>query len=88
MKRILQQIPEKILSQFEHLIPEPIHGSLLIGEIPTFSSLVPMSQMANKPIFKLEGVDGVVGAHFKKVTEFKSVIEKVSDNVEYNLSRL
>lgn len=86
--KILQQIPEKILSQFEHLVPEPIRGSLLIGEIPTFSSLVPMSQMANKPIFKLEGVDGVVGAHFKKVAEFKTVIEKVSDNVEYNLSRL
>lgn len=86
--KILQQIPEKILSQFEHLIPEPICGSLLIGEIPTFSSLVPMSQMVNKPIFKLEGADGVVGAHFKKVAEFKSVIEKVSDNVEYNLSRL
>lgn len=86
--RILQQIPEKIMSQFDHLIPRPICDTLLIGEIPTFSSLVPMSQMVNKPIFKLEGVDGVVGAHFKKVAEFKSVIEKVSDNVEYNLSRL
>lgn len=84
--KILQQIPEKILSQFKHLIPDPICDSLLIGEIPTFSSLVPMSQVVNKPIFKLEGVDGVVGAHFKKVEEFKSVIKKVSEKVESNLA--
>lgn len=86
--RILQQIPDKISTQLGCLIPESIRDSLLIGEIPTFSSLVPMSQIVNKPIFNLEGVDGVVGAHFKKVAEFKSVIEKVSDNVEHNLSLL
>lgn len=85
---ILQQIPNKILSKFKELIPVSIMNSLLIGEIPTFSSLVPMSQIVNKPIFILEGCDGVVGAHFKKVAEYKTVIEQVANNVENNLSLL
>ncbi len=82
---ILQQIPNKVSSEFKDLISTSIKDSLLIGEIPTFSSLVPMSQTVNKPIFKLDGNDGVVGAHFKKVVEFRSVIEKVANNVENNL---
>jgi len=56
-----------------------------LGEIPYFQSLVPMSQTAAKPIFGLKSADGIVGAHFDKVKEFRSVIKDIAENVEENL---
>lgn len=62
-------------------------NKLLLGEIPTLHSLIPLSQSANKPIFKLEGADGVVGAHFAKVSEFRCVINRISTHVLNNMQQ-
>lgn len=60
---------------------------LLIGEIPTLNSLISLSQSANKPIFMLQGADGVVGAHFKKVSEFEDVIKGIVNRVIRNIQK-
>lgn len=60
----------------------------LLGEIQNLHSLVPLSQSANCPIFKLKSSDGVVGAHFSMVKEskdiFDSIARKIIKNVEVN----
>jgi len=67
------------------------HGTALnykLGEIPYFSSLVPMAQTATKPIFALKSADGVVGAHFDKVKQFEAVIKEIATNLSANMDAI
>ena len=66
--------------------PSLSEDDLLIGEIPTLNSLIPLSQIAHKPIFNLTGTDGVVGAHFSKVKEYERVVKSISDKIKRNLN--
>lgn len=52
-----------------------------LGTVPNLFSLVPMSQSSHKPIFKLTGTDGVVGAHFQKVKESKKIFRDVAKEI-------
>lgn len=83
---IISQIPDKVNEQMEKYYPKDLDvNHLKIGEIPNFNSLIPMSQSAHKPVFSLESRDGVLGAHFAKVDEFKNVINGIVENIERNL---
>lgn len=83
---IISQIPDKVKEKMENYYPEGLDVShLKIGEIPNFNSLIPMSQSAHKPVFSLGSHDGVLGAHFAKVDEYKSVINGIVENIERNL---
>lgn len=84
--RIIQKMPEKISSYLQKFYKvDPLE--LQIGSIPTMNSLIPLSQMASKPIYKMAGADGVVGAHFKKVQDckvvFNSVVDKLLKTIDY-----
>ncbi|MFZ2868517.1 ParA family protein [Zavarzinia sp.] len=76
---ILQQIDYQIAENFpdESRPPEPFE----IGKIPNLHSLAPMSQSSRKPIFALTGKDGVVGAHFQKVKDAKSIFALVAKEI-------
>lgn len=83
-----------IINRMRSLITENFVGlykdgfeqeNLLLGEIPTLNSLIPLSQSAHKPIFLLAGADGVVGAHFVKVKEYEEVVRQIVDKINANL---
>ncbi|WP_343713358.1 AAA family ATPase [Inquilinus sp.] len=82
-KRAVQAY-EKIRKQIDGIIDKnKLSESLAsneyeIGTVPNLFSLVPMSQSNNAPIFELNAGDGVVGAHFSKVKDSKSIFEKVA----------
>lgn len=83
---IISQIPEKVNDKMKSYYPDGLDVShLKIGEIPNFNSLIPMSQSAHKPVVSLESRDGVLGAHFAKIDEYKSVITSIVENIERNL---
>lgn len=88
--RIINDIPQSIHSN----IVLPINGDSLagvdyrLGTIPTFNSVIPMSQKSHKPIFALSTRDGVVGSHFSKVADFKKIISEIAGNVLGNISRV
>ena len=83
---IIKRMPSIITSKLSEFIPQPFNlRKLALGEIPNLHSLIPLSQSANKPIFNLSGRDGVVGAHFKKVADFKDVICKISEHILTNI---
>ena len=84
-----------IINKMHSLITEKFQGlykvgfgqeNLLLGEIPTLNSLIPLSQTAHKPIFLMTGTDGVVGAHFVKVKEYEEVVEQIVDKINANLA--
>ena len=83
---IISQIPNRVKEEMRKYYPTNIDTEhLKIGEIPNFNSLIPMSQTAHKPVFKLESKDGVLGAHFSKVDEYKEVMKIIVDNINRNL---
>lgn len=45
-----------------------------------------MSQTAHKPVFNLESKDGVLGAHFAKVDDYKEVMNGIVNNINRNLN--
>lgn len=83
---IIRRMPQKITTKLSEFTNPIINSKLEIGEVPNLHSLVPLSQAANKPIFLLQGKDGVVGAHFKKVSEFELVIKNICECVINNIS--
>lgn len=87
-EKIIKQIPKAI---FTNLVPPNSklnEDDFKLGEIPNLHSLVPLSQSANAPIFKLTAEDGVVGAHFSKVKEYGEVIEDIKNKLLINLEKL
>lgn len=57
-----------------------------LGEVPTLSSVVPLSQQAHAPIFSLGSKDGIVGSHYNRVQEagnfYHSIAAKFYKRVE------
>ena len=84
---IIKKMNKTLSSKLEKFYtPSLSEDDLLIGEIPTLNSLIPLSQIAHKPIFNLTGTDGVVGAHFSKVKEYERVVKSISDKIKRNLN--
>jgi cellulose biosynthesis protein BcsQ len=75
-EEIRKQIDTTIADQF----PDD-DGIQEIGTVPNLFSLIPMSQSNNKPVFELISSDGVVGAHFTKVKESKSIFGEVASKI-------
>ena len=87
-ERIVREIPSKIEEELADMISTDITiDDLCLGSIPNFNSLIPMSQTANKPVFLLSSLDGIVGAHFSKVKEYETVMEGIVSNLLRNIEK-
>ncbi|WP_186090843.1 ParA family protein [Burkholderia gladioli] len=53
-------------------------GQANLGEVPTLSSVVPLSQQAHAPIFALGSKDGIVGSHYNRVQEAGSFYHAIA----------
>lgn len=91
------KILKKLPSEIDKYVVEKINGSekkevgsvdYRIGSIPNYYSLIPMSQNAHKPVFVLGGTDGIVGAHYQKVSDFKELIKGITDHFIINIERI
>lgn len=88
-EKIMKSIPDAIQKSIinEHQI-DPAGFEYRLGSIPNLHSLIPMSQTSRKPIFSLKSADGIVGAHFVKVTEAESIFESISERFLENSEAL
>ncbi|KHT64543.1 chromosome partitioning protein [Photobacterium gaetbulicola] len=77
-----QKLELNELSNFFNISPELTD----LGEVPTLSSVVPLSQQAHAPIFDLGAKDGVVGAHYTRVSEAAEFFHKISGKLIERLS--
>lgn len=86
---IIARVPEKIESTLAlELGGEPRQGDYFLGTVPHLFSLIPMSQLASKPIHQLKADDGIVGSHFTRVKAARDFFSKVSARVLENLEHL
>jgi cellulose biosynthesis protein BcsQ len=88
-EKIMRQVPEVIKDELiASLQPNLTTIDYELGGIPTLHSLLPLSQTSRRPIFLLSGRDGVVGAHFTKVREYRETINTIADRLLSNLEAL
>jgi hypothetical protein len=89
-EQIIKKVPSAVKAQIvEKLQPNSDDGiDYVIGTIPTLHSLIPLSQTSRRPIFALRAVDGVVGAHFAKVSEYEETIDAIVCRIIENLEAL
>lgn len=52
-----------------------------LGEVPTLSSVIPLSQQAHAPIFMLGASDGIVGSGYTRVNEAGEFYHSIADNL-------
>ena len=76
-ERIISRQREEInsLCEFFNVDPEIVN----LGEIPTLSSVVPLSQQSHAPIFALSAQDGIVGSQYARVSEAGEFFHNISD---------
>ena len=87
--RILRRVPALINKEFIRKFQNQFEDvNYNLGSIPTLHSLIPLSQTSRRPIFALRAADGVVGAHFTKVREYKTIIKGIAQQLEGNLDLL
>lgn len=83
---------EAILKKIPHAIRKHLHASnninYEIGKIPNLHSLIPLSQMAHKPLFSLKSKDGVRGSHFTKVSDAKNIFGSITNKLIRNIQAL
>lgn len=49
-----------------------------LGEVPTLSSVIPLSQQAHAPIFDLGAKDGIVGSQYTRVSEAREFFARIA----------
>ena len=76
-ERIISKQREELnkLCVFFGVSPDDVN----LGEIPTLSSVVPLSQQAHAPIFDLNSKDGIVGSQYTRVTEAGDFFHKIAE---------
>lgn len=87
--RILKKIPKVIERELIAKFSTPKKGiTFELGTIPSLHSLVPLSQLSRKPIFALRARDGVRGAHFGKVEDYRGIMDGIARQLIKNLGAL
>jgi cellulose biosynthesis protein BcsQ len=85
-ERIIRKAPSLIKGDLIDNFSELPEGTeYRLGEIPNLHSVVPLSQIANAPIFCLKAADGVVGAHFAKVKDTERIYEGIVQRLLVNV---
>lgn len=76
-ERIINEQTEELRQMCEFFDAD--YDKAKLGEIPTLSSVVPLSQQAHAPIFDLGSKDGIVGSQYTRVSEAAEFFEKISE---------
>lgn len=76
-ERIIGKQKEELAKLCEFFGADPQDVNL--GEIPTLSSVVPLSQEAHAPIFQLNSRDGIVGSQYTRVSEAGDFFHTIAD---------
>jgi cellulose biosynthesis protein BcsQ len=75
---IIQQQNRELVSLCQFFSANPTEVDL--GEVPTLSSVVPLSQQAHAPIFALGAKDGIVGSGYNRVAEAGQFYHSIAEN--------
>lgn len=75
-ERIIKEQTEELKQLCEFFDSD--YASAKLGELPTLSSVIPLSQQAHAPIFDLGAKDGVVGSQYTRVSEAEQFFDRIA----------
>ncbi|CAM4448086.1 ParA family protein [Paenibacillus tarimensis] len=85
-ENVIKEMHGKILRYLGDFIPSDIkRDDIKLGDIPYVYSIVPLSQVANTPIFNLSYKSGLRGNQPSSVTEYSEYIKTVCKNFLGNI---
>ncbi|WP_411820858.1 AAA family ATPase [Hyphococcus formosus] len=82
---IMKDIPTVVHDRLSFITPKGMNDELRLGDIPYVYSLVPLSQSSKTPIHSLASKDGVVGAQFKQVQQYSTLMDAFSKTLLENI---
>lgn len=81
-ERIMKQFEEVVAQELSETTPLALPGEKFdLGAVPNLHSLIPLSQSARAPVFRLKAADGVRGAHFSKVKDSRETFGSVAEEI-------
>lgn len=88
-QRIPAEYHTSVLGQPQSSAPPSIESDgECIGTIKHFASLVPLAQMARKPIFDLKQADGIGGGQFQAVAKCRIEFEQLVNEINRRLAAM
>lgn len=85
-EKVISRMPEAIKKNLSKLMDNSKNlEQFNLGSIKNFNSIIPISQMAHKPIIDLEYQDGVLGAHFNRLKEYQEILSVITKNIYDNV---
>ncbi|MBU8676173.1 AAA family ATPase [Bacillus subtilis] len=85
-EKVIKEMHSTILKYLGEFIPSDIkEEDIKLGDIPYVYSIVPLSQTANTPIFKLDYKSGIRGNQSSSVKEYTEFIHKIALNFLKNI---
>jgi hypothetical protein len=88
-EKVIQHVPAEIAKSLSsYLVDGLTADSAKLGDVPDMYSLIPLAQLANAPLNKLQAADGMVGSQFKQAEDYadiyKTFAERLAQNVGIN----
>ena len=90
-EKILSNVPETIKKELIDVVNNEDKRECInyaLGTIPNFNSIIPLSQSAHRPAFEMTSSDGIVGAHFAKVKDFRNVMKTIAEQMIINVESM
>ncbi|MDC0764938.1 ParA family protein [Brevibacillus sp. AG] len=87
--RIIQKVPDAITTNLGYLIHNGLDiNDLNLGDVPYLYSLVPLAQSGKAPMYNLTREDGVVGAQYDSIRQYKEMLNIISTKILKNMGDL
>lgn len=87
-EKIAKRVPKIMKNEIIDIFANKKISTFDLGQIENMNSLIPLSQLANSPIFSLKGKDGVVGSHFTKVSDARGLYGEICRKLLKNIGLL
>ncbi len=85
-EEIINAVPNEVLHSLQKFADVKLDvNSLKLGDVPHLYSLIPLGQSAASPILSLKTSDGLVGPQYKQLEQYRTLIDKISNNLTNNL---
>jgi cellulose biosynthesis protein BcsQ len=85
-EKVIRHVPSEIeRSLSPYLAPNLTTDAAKLGDVPNMYSLIPLAQLANAPLNKLEASDGMVGSQFKQAEDYAAIYKSFASRLAENI---
>lgn len=85
-EKVIGHVPGEITKSLSPYLVEGLTAeSAKLGDVPNMYSLIPLAQLANAPLNKLQASDGMVGSQFKQAEDYSNIYKSFAKRLAQNI---